>query len=508
MRRKASFGTVVVGVMAVCALSVAPSFAAVATIREVTAAGPEANAQAGITATVAAFQADLSSPNNGNAVGTQPSGRRQITWDGADNDSAPARLQPDFFNAVAPRGVIFGGGDPRITFQQSADATPSVPGTPNEFGNVNPTYPTAFSAFSVPRLFSSLTSNVYDVDFFVAGSLTRAESRGFGAVFTDVDTAGSSKLEFFDRFGNEIFEREVLATAGNESLSFVGVTFTGPELARVRVTSGAAPLGAANDVTQGGAADLAVVDDFNYGEPQAQPVPALSFASAEFSGSEGGTASVVIDRSGDLQATAKVGVTLTDGSATAGSDYEPTGGTLTFGPGETQKSINVPLETDDLVEGAETVNLALESATSNGSVPPTIGPTSTATISIANVPDSKSPLLELSFAETQKLSRKNPSLELRAFCDEACSLEAGGSIALKGKKKPRRAKPVGLAGISAELLPTTFQTIDVPLSKKAARKVRGALRRGRRANATLSLGATDAAGNLTSQIAKVRLRLS
>ena len=73
--------------------------------------------------------------------------------------------------------------------------------------------------------------------------------------------------------------------------------------------------------------DIVVVDDFNYGEPQAQPVPALSFASAEFSGSEGGTANVVIDRSGDTQATAKVGVTLTDGSATAGSDYEPTGGT-------------------------------------------------------------------------------------------------------------------------------------------------------------------------------------
>ena len=129
MRRKASSGTVFVGVMAVCALSAAPSLAAVAQIREITAAGPEANAQAGITATVAAFQADLGSPNNGNAVGSQPAGRSGITWDGADNDSAPARLPPlDFFNAIAPRGLILFGGanQPPLQFQQSADATPSV----------------------------------------------------------------------------------------------------------------------------------------------------------------------------------------------------------------------------------------------------------------------------------------------------------------------------------------------------------------------------------------------
>jgi len=237
------------------------------TIREATAAGPQANAQAGIQATVNAFRADIGNPNNGNAVGSQGAGRREITWDGGDQDSAPARLPKDFFNAIAPRGVIVGDNDPRSQFQISADAAPAVPGTPAEFGNVNATYPTAFAAFSSPRLFSGLSNNVFDVTFYVPGTFTRATVTGFGAVFTDVDVAGSTKIEYFDAGGNSIFSRDILATPGNESLSFLGVTFTERVISRVRITAGAAALGL-NDVTQTGAnPDMVVVDDFIYGEP-------------------------------------------------------------------------------------------------------------------------------------------------------------------------------------------------------------------------------------------------
>lgn len=236
----------------------------VATIREATAAGPTANT--GIQATVDAFRADLGTPVNGNTVGSQGAGRREITWDGGDNDAAPARLPNNFFNAIAPRGVIF-NGDPRIQFQVGADTTPAVPGTLEEFGNVNATYPTAFAVFSSPRLFTSLNSNVVEVEFVVPGTLDTATVSGFGAVFTDVDTAGSTKIEYFDVIGNKIFERDVLATAGDESLSFLGVTFTQSVVGKVRITAGSAALGP-NDITQGGTADIVVMDDFIYGEPQ------------------------------------------------------------------------------------------------------------------------------------------------------------------------------------------------------------------------------------------------
>jgi hypothetical protein len=53
-------------------------------------------------------------------------------------------------------------------------------------------------------------------------------------------------------------------------LSFVGVTFVDPIIARVRITLGTGALGATvNDVTAGGTLDLVVLDNVIYGEPRA-----------------------------------------------------------------------------------------------------------------------------------------------------------------------------------------------------------------------------------------------
>ena len=48
-----------------------------------------------------------------------------------------------------------------------------------------------------------------------------------------------------------------------------------------------------------------------------------------------------------------------DGTATAGSDYEAARGTLTFEPGQTSKTVSVAVLDDDLDEGSETFTLAL-----------------------------------------------------------------------------------------------------------------------------------------------------
>jgi hypothetical protein len=54
-------------------------------------------------------------------------------------------------------------------------------------------------------------------------------------------------------------------------LSFLGVKYDSVGVARVRITLGERPLGAGvADISAGGALDLVVVDDFLYGEPQAQ----------------------------------------------------------------------------------------------------------------------------------------------------------------------------------------------------------------------------------------------
>ena len=58
-----------------------------------------------------------------------------------------------------------------------------------------------------------------------------------------------------------------------------------------------------------------------------------------------------------------VDYTTADGSATAGSDYARTSGTLTFNPGATAKTISVPVLDDAHDEGEETMRLRLSAAT-------------------------------------------------------------------------------------------------------------------------------------------------
>ncbi|KAB8143786.1 hypothetical protein F8S13_07720 [Chloroflexia bacterium SDU3-3] len=65
------------------------------------------------------------------------------------------------------------------------------------------------------------------------------------------------------------------------------------------------------------------------------------------------------------------------GSATPGSDYTPTSGTLTISPGATSRTISVPILEDSLAEPDETINIALSNPT--GAM---LGTTSVATITI------------------------------------------------------------------------------------------------------------------------------
>jgi uncharacterized delta-60 repeat protein len=88
----------------------------------------------------------------------------------------------------------------------------------------------------------------------------------------------------------------------------------------------------------------------------------ISFASSTFSAGEdtpSGLASIVVARHGGTNTTATVRFATANGTATAGSDYFPTNGTLTFFPGETAKLFHVRLINDTNVELNETVQLTL-----------------------------------------------------------------------------------------------------------------------------------------------------
>ena len=202
----------------------------------------------------AALGGSLNAPNSAPA----DSGRREINWDGVpaaltNVDTFPA----SFFNVNSKRGVVF--TTPGTGFR--IDST--------NFAAINAGLGAQFKFFSPKKLFMAVGSNQLDVDFKLAGTTTNGLVKGFGVVFSDVDRAGSTTIEFFDANDVRIAVLRAPNHSGEQLLSFSGAVFASPIVARVRITSGDAALNATiTDASTGSATDLVVMDDFVYGEPQ------------------------------------------------------------------------------------------------------------------------------------------------------------------------------------------------------------------------------------------------
>ena len=92
------------------------------------------------------------------------------------------------------------------------------------------------------------------------------------------------------------------------------------------------------------------------------PGPALSVADARAQEGTDATLDFAVTLVPARTAAVTVEYATADGTATAGSDYTATSGTLTFAAGETQKTVSVPVLDDDTDEGSETLTLRLSNA--------------------------------------------------------------------------------------------------------------------------------------------------
>jgi hypothetical protein len=211
-----------------------------------------------IEADVDLFRSLLGDPNNGGTPGPLDSGRREINWDGvpAAVTNVP-NFPPEFFNVNSKRGLAY-----------SAAVSPGLEVSDMQFADINPTYAAEFNPFSGLKLFSPIGTNLSEADFLVPGTATKAPVRGFGVVFTDVDVAGSTGIILFDEAGNSLGRILAPARTDARGASFVGVVFRKPVISRVVIVSGNGALSPTEkDISQGGAHDLVVMDDFLYGEP-------------------------------------------------------------------------------------------------------------------------------------------------------------------------------------------------------------------------------------------------
>ena len=225
---------------------------------EATAATP-----AGLTATRDAFRLAI---GGGSVVGVNGDFgglRREINWDGVPAAfSDPSPLPANFFNTNSPRGVVL--STPGTGFLVSAN----VPGaTPALFG-----FPGEFQTFSSQKLFTAVSSNITDIAFFVPGTNEPATTSAFGVIFSDVEVAGATKMEFFNLSNSLIYSHDALVT-GNQGLTFLGaIANSGERIGRVRITAGANTI-LSNGLRGNPNDDLVAMDDFLYATPIAVPEP-------------------------------------------------------------------------------------------------------------------------------------------------------------------------------------------------------------------------------------------
>ena len=230
------------------------------------AAGPDI---ASIQGTVDGYRVALGTVNNGNAPGPLADGRREINWDGGGSTATSIAATP-FAGFLNTRGALF------VTPGSGFVQAPST-GLADTFSN--PAYQAIFQPFSPVRLFSAIGSTVTVVDFFVPGSAggLLARTRGFGAIFSDVDLPdgsgpggkhgnrkASTLVQFYGLGGQLLYSNFVPAAPGDAGFAFLGVVFDDARIARVRISSGNAVPGADDDRRR----DVVVMDDFIFGEPQ------------------------------------------------------------------------------------------------------------------------------------------------------------------------------------------------------------------------------------------------
>ncbi len=174
-------------------------------------------------------------------------------------------------------------------------------------------------------------------------SVSYATSDGSATAGSDY-TATSGILNFGAGEPSKSFTVPILDDAEGEGKETLDIILSAP--------SGGAVLGPRKK------SPLTIVDDDSVSGGTLQ----LNLAAYKTS-EAAGTQTVSVTRSGGAASAVSVDYATTDGSATAGSDYTSTSGTLNFGVNERMKSFVIPILDDASAEGTESLGITLSNPT-------------------------------------------------------------------------------------------------------------------------------------------------
>ena len=221
-----------------------------------------------------AFKAAIGGADNGGVATPQANGFRTINWDGV----ALTPTDGAFTNEViVPNHCV---GIPINRFQTRGVQFEEIYAVSDDgFTSVNPGVTGQFPAFSPTKTFAMFNDNTIDFSFVLPSAANTtpvpAVTRGFGAIFLDVETPNTTSIEYFSN-GTSLGKFFVPVGASGQP-EFLGEIFQNAAITNVHIELGNATLFSFNGttVTSGppdnpvGGTDLAVTDDFAYAEPTA-----------------------------------------------------------------------------------------------------------------------------------------------------------------------------------------------------------------------------------------------
>ncbi len=226
--------------------------------------------------------------------------------------------------------------------------------------------------------FSSPTYSVSEDGNTVTITVTRSSGDGaVSASYTTADGTAVAPGDYFSTAGTVNFAdgqtSQTFTVPINDDSLFEGnenfsVTLSAP--------TGGATLGTPSTAT------VTIVDN--------DTAPTVQFSSSTYSVNEnGGTANLTVTLSAASGVAASVDYATADGTATAPADYTASSGTVTFAPGQTSQTIQVPINDDTTYEGNEDFTVSLSNP-----MMATLGTPSTATVTI--IDDDALPLVQFS----------------------------------------------------------------------------------------------------------------
>jgi hypothetical protein len=216
---------------------------------------------AGITGKLNEFRNTLGATLN-SAPGVT-GGRREVNWDGVPANLTNINGFPsDFFGSA---DAALGNGRKRGLLMTNTGTSFRVDST--DFADIDASYADQFNNFSPKKVFVYLGNTVTECTFKIPGTATDAFIKGFGVIFSDVDDASSTSIEFFN--GSKSLGVHKAPVSATGQFSLLGVYFPDEKVTKVKITSGNGLLATGTkDISNGGTKDLVVMDDFLYDEPK------------------------------------------------------------------------------------------------------------------------------------------------------------------------------------------------------------------------------------------------